>query len=213
MTKKTTILLARLAKTASLADSLIAKAKGITKQAVTHSVENGGSENRIYLVLSWNPSCKGCKKEGKCSDNKRECDSVKWFPLYNNVHVHIENNSITSALCRVGRKHGGLQCDKSPKCKHIERVEKYIAGLESKGVELSGVFKHHSAMPTCPNCKQKWGVKISHGEKNYECHNPVCVRENKSWDFNIGDENRPTPMRNELVIIDKEPGRTRRSVR
>jgi hypothetical protein len=120
------------------------------------------------------------------------------------VDLTIHNGAVVSITCREGKKAGGQPCHNA-KCKHITRVEDVLSGTLEKGVELSMVSRVANAMPKCPNCRERWGV--SQVGDDFECRNPVCVRDGKSWRFKVGDTARPASMRNDLVIRDREPGR------
>lgn len=201
---RTAALLANMTATIALVDSMIAKAKGLSEpkpQEPKAPLENG---SRTYIVSNWMPTCFKCSRFGRCSEEPRECDQVNWFPVFHRVDLTIHNGAVVSITCREGKKAGGQPCHNA-KCKHITRVEDVLSGTLEKGVELSMVSRVANAMPKCPNCRERWG--ISQVGDDFECRNPVCVRNGKSWRFKVGDTARPASMRNDLVIRDREPGR------
>jgi hypothetical protein len=193
-----------MAATVSLIDGLIAKVKGLPEpkpQAPAAPLENG---SRTYTVSDWMPTCSKCGRKA-CGEEPRECGQSSWFPIFHMVVLVIRNGVVTQATCREGKKLDGVPCAKVP-CKHIDRVKTALAGGKSKGVDISMMSTLAEQMPKCPNCREKWGV-ISQTGDYFECRNPVCVRDERSWRFKKGDTARPSPMRHELVVRDREPGR------
>jgi len=202
MVNRTAALLAQMAATVSLIDGLIAKAKG---QPLPEKVEPQAPENgsRTYTVSDWMPTCSKCGRS-KCVEEPRECGQATWFPIFHLVSLVIRGSVVVSATCREGKKPGGVPCSKAD-CKHVKRAVEAWVGLPSKGVDLMAVYGVADAMPKCPNCRERWGV--SQAGDAFECRNPVCVRDGRPWRFKEGDTAKPPPMRHDLVIRDREPGR------
>lgn len=203
---RTAALLANMAATTSLIDGLIAKAKGLPEpkqpepKAPPVKVENG---NRTYLVSDWMPTCGKCGKKG-CDETLRGCGNAQWFPIFHRVNLIISGGAVVASSCREGRKAGGAPCAKAP-CKHVDRAKEAWAGLPARGVDLNMISGVHTEMPKCPSCREKWGVTAK-GD-GFECRNPVCVRDGRLWQFKVGDTAKPPPMRDELVIRERDPGR------
>lgn len=205
MKNRTAALLANMAATASLMDGLIAKAKGIDPKkpepkAPPVKLEDG---SRTYLVADWMPTCSKCGRSG-CDTTPRECGSASWFPIFHRVDLVIRGGVVVSSSCHEGRKAGGGPCAKEP-CRHVDRVKNAWGGIPDKGVELSIVSGVQVGMPKCPSCRERWSVSVK-GD-GFECRNPVCVRDGQRWQFKVGDTAKPPPMRDELVINEREPGR------
>jgi len=202
MANRTAALLANMAATTALVDSMIAKAKGqpLPAKEEPKALENG---SRAYTVSDWIPSCSKCGRSG-CDKEPRECGQATWFPIFHLVNLVVRAGAVVSATCREGRRPGGEPCSKA-ECKHISRAKDAWSGLPSKGVDLAAMYGMADSMPKCPNCRETWSV--SRAGDAFECRNPVCVRDGKPWRFEEGSTAKPPPMRHDLVVRDREPGR------
>lgn len=203
MPGRTAALLAQMAATSALIDSLISKAKGERKPE-PEAPKSLGSGTRAYTVSNMMPSCARCSRRGRCGESPRECGQASWFPVFHRVSVILDNGAVVSTTCRSGRKGDGEACE--GKCRHAARALAVLAGGSDRGVELALVLGKSEAVPKCPNCREKWGV-AARGGGEWECRNPVCARDGRPWRFREGDTGRPPPMRHSLVIMDREPGR------
>lgn len=183
---------------------LLAKLRGKEPKAPAPEPRGLGSGHRAYRVSDWRSTCSGCPRNGHCSADKKECGQARWFPLVHYVTVTTRAGVVVGSTCCDGRKAGGQPCSE-PKCKHVDRALAAAGGKEDMGVELVIVSGEHDAMPKCPNCRERWSV--SRVEGGYECRNPTCSRDGRSWRFVEGGTERPSPMRRTLSILDREPGK------
>jgi len=195
--------MAKLAETGAAIDRIMGKEPKAPKPEAPAGL---GTGSRAYRVSDWHPTCHGCLKNGRCSEDKRECGWVKWFPIMHYVSLSYKDGVVVSSMCCDGRKPGGPPCSED-ECKHVDRVLDFMGGKEDRGIEMVMVSGPPSeTMPKCPNCRQRWSV--SRSADGFECRNPTCSRDGKAWKFSAGDKSRPEPMRRGLVVLDREPGRT-----
>jgi len=199
-------LLTQMAATASIIDGLIAKAKGEGGKKEPSAPLGLGNGSRVYVVTDWMPTCSKCAKRGRCGEKPRQCGMASWFPIEHRVSLTLVDGLLVGAVCQEGRKGDKGVCRDGDGCRHVARVVNALTGKESRGVELSTTFVAARTMPKCPNCRETWGI-TERGDGRYECRSPVCARDGKSWVFGDGTEVRPKPMRHELVIMDRDPGR------
>lgn len=200
------VLMAQMAASAAVIDGLIAKARGAEPKAEPKPPEGLGSGSRAYVVTDWRPTCSRCAKAGRCGDLPRQCGMAAWFPIEHRVTLRLVDGVVVGAVCLEGRRGGKGGCRDGDKCRHMPRALDALAGREPRGVELSLVLGAARTMPRCPNCRETWGVS-ERADGRHECRSPVCARDGRPWVFGDGTEERPKPMRHDLVIRDREPGR------
>jgi len=165
-----------------------------------------GEGVRTYVVSDFRRTCARCTSKNSCSRDPKTCDYVSFFPLPHYVSLTFADGKIIRSSCTEGRRPGGPPC-RQEDCRHIGRALDRMVGVShDNGVETSLITGASTSVPKCPNCREKWGVTAT-ADGKFECRNPTCCRDGRSWVFEAGSNKRPAPMRNELVVRDRDGGR------
>jgi hypothetical protein len=164
-----------------------------------------GDGLRTYVVSDIRRTCVRCARNGKCGRDPKTCEDVSFFPIPHFVALEFAGGKIVRSSCSEGRKVGGPPC-RDDGCKHIGRaVDKMTGVSDGRLVELSLTMGKSESVPKCPNCREKWGVTALPNDR-FSCRNPTCAREGVPWVFEAGSKDRPPPMRDDLMIRDKDGG-------